>query len=188
MPSVCPSPHLRSPQHRHLQNEIARYKSEASEAAEALKNAKEGAAGAAEESEQVSKLTKVCTAVSSSHIGTSDERIDAEPLAQRCADILSLSPLTAKELQAKKMDEEALLAEMEVTGQAFDSLQEQNGMFDDGYGPLLARRPFRVIRSLARFVIFTARLIQQLKSKEAASLQLMQDTAKGSQRERMLKV
>lgn len=44
---------------RHLQNEIARYKSEASEAAEALKKAKEGAAGAAGESEQVAKLTKV---------------------------------------------------------------------------------------------------------------------------------
>lgn len=41
---------------------------------------------------------------------------------------------------------------------------------------------------LARFFTSTARLIQQLKSKEAASLQLMQDTAKGSQRERMLKV
>lgn len=29
------------------------------------------------------------------------------------------------------MDEEALLAEMEVTGQAFDSLQEQNGKASD---------------------------------------------------------
>lgn len=32
-----------------------------------------------------------------------------------------------QELQTKKMDEEALLAEMEVTGQAFENLQEQNG-------------------------------------------------------------
>lgn len=47
-------------QHRHLQNEIARYKSEAAEATEALKSAKEGAAGGARESEQILKLTKVC--------------------------------------------------------------------------------------------------------------------------------
>lgn len=35
------------------------------------------------------------------------------------------------------MDEEALLTEMEVTGQAFDSLQEQNGMVDDGVASIL---------------------------------------------------
>lgn len=34
---------------------------------------------------------------------------------------------TVQELQAKKMDEEALFAEMEVTGAAFEDLQAQNG-------------------------------------------------------------
>lgn len=93
------------------------------------------------------------------------------------------------------MDEEALLAEMEVTGQAFDNLQEQNGKWQRAAGAVAIRARWQAHpRSSAlspaqhAHTLHAARLIQQLKNKEAASLQLMQDTAKGAQRERMLKV
>jgi len=63
-----------------------------------------------------------------------------------------------KTLSAQKQEEEALLNEMEVTGQAFEDMQEQN-----------------------------LRLIQQLREKDDANFKLMSERIKSNQIHKLLK-
>jgi E3 ubiquitin-protein ligase BRE1 len=63
-----------------------------------------------------------------------------------------------KNLSAQKQEEEALLNEMEVTGQAFEDMQEQN-----------------------------LRLIQQLREKDDANFKLMSERIKSNQIHKLLK-
>lgn len=63
-----------------------------------------------------------------------------------------------KAVSATKQEEEALLAEMDVTGQAFEDMQEQN-----------------------------IRLVQQLSEKDAANFKLMSERLKANQIHKLLR-
>lgn len=83
-----------------------------------------------------------------------------------------------QDLQAKKMDEEALFAEMEVTGAAFEELQAQNGK--------VVEKEKSIAALLTPSIL--ARLLEQLRDKDTANSRMMAETARVTQRERLLKV
>lgn len=91
------------------------------------------------------------------------ERRDRRKLAdedamRRIAKLEELVKELQKNLAAQKQEEEALLNEMEVTGQAFEDMQEQN-----------------------------LRLIQQLREKDDANFKLMSERIKSNQIHKLLK-
>lgn len=71
---------------------------------------------------------------------------------------LSLCPLTFTNVALRLQEEDALLSEMDVTGQAFEDMQEQN-----------------------------IRLMQQLREKDDANFKLMSERIKSNQIHKLLK-
>lgn len=81
-----------------------------------------------------------------------------EDTAKRIAKYEEVIAQLQKSVASSKQEEEALLSEMEVTGQAFEDMQEQNN-----------------------------RLMAQLREKDDANFKLMSDRIKGAQIQKMLK-
>lgn len=85
-------------------------------------------------------------------------KVADEEVARRVATFENAIAQLQKSVASSKQDEEALLSEMEVTGQAFEDMQEQNN-----------------------------RLMAQLREKDDANFKLMSDRIKATQIQKMLK-
>ena len=84
------------------------------------------------------------------------KRLSNEAATRRIKQLEEQCGSLNKQLANHKQEEEALLSDMEVTGQAFEDMQEQN-----------------------------SRLIQQLREKDDANLKLMSERIKSNQIQRL---
>ena len=84
------------------------------------------------------------------------KRLADEDAARRIKQLEDQVEMLRKQVANHKQEEEALLSDMEVTGQAFEDMQEQN-----------------------------SRLIQQLREKDDANLKLMSERIKSNQIQRL---
>ena len=100
------------------------------------------------------------------------------PDVQDCVDSLK------RQVANHKQEEETLLTEMEVTGQAFEDMQEQNARYfliTFYSNCLLVTLSLGFSCTLVRNTLTASRLIQQLREKDDANFKLMSERIKANQ-------